>query len=104
MTEETIYDFGIRLRTLRKKRGMSCSVLAKRLGVSIETVYRYESNVQTPSLERAAQLAAILHTTLDYLMGQDNTYTIKISGLSAEQQTALENFLHVFIEQQNGEK
>lgn len=59
MNEEPIYDFGIRLRHLREERGLSRAVLAKKLRVSPETVYRYENNIQTPSLERAKQLAAV---------------------------------------------
>lgn len=97
MTDEVVYDFGIRLRELRKQRGLSCPALAKKLGVSKETVYRYEGNVQTPSLERAKQIAAILNTSLDYLVGLDNVYTITIPGLSDEQKAALDEFLRVFI-------
>jgi transcriptional regulator with XRE-family HTH domain len=99
MADEIVYDFGIRLRELRKQRGMSCAALAQRLGVSKETVYRYEGNVQTPSLERAKQIAAILNTSLDYLVGLNHVYTIAISGLSDEQKTALNEFLRVFVNQ-----
>lgn len=97
MEDEIVYDFGVRLRELRKQRGMSCAALAQRLGVSRETIYRYEGNVQTPSLDRAKQIAAILNTSLDYLVGLDNVYTITVSGLSDEQRATLNEFLRVFV-------
>ena len=55
MTDNQVYDFGIRLRQLREERGLSRTALAKKLGVSKETIYRYENNVQSPSLERTNQ-------------------------------------------------
>ena len=68
MDDKTIYDFGFRMRRLREDRGLSRAALAKKLGVSKETIYRYENNLQDPSLERVKQLALILHTSLDYLV------------------------------------
>lgn len=99
MADDVVYDFGIRLRELRKQRGMSCATLAKKLGVSKETVYRYENNVQIPGLDRAKQIATILNTSLDYLVGLDNVYTITIPGLSNEQKSILNEFLRVFVNQ-----
>ena len=44
MSADGVFDFGLRLRRLRKDRGMSRASLAKRLDGSKETVYRYEEN------------------------------------------------------------
>ena len=52
MSADGVFDFGLRLRRLRKDRGMSRASLAKRLDVSKETVYRYEDNLQDPALNR----------------------------------------------------
>ena len=68
MNDDQVYDFGMRLRQLRKNRGMSRVSLAKKLGVSKETIYRYENNIQNPSLDRTRQLAIILQTSVDYLV------------------------------------
>ena len=97
MTDEQVYDFGVRLRQLREERGLSRSALAKKLGVSKETIYRYENNIQSPSLDRTKQLAVTLRTSVDYLIGLDNEYTVKFPGISKEQREALEHFLQVFI-------
>ena len=63
MDNEMIYDFGYRLRQLREGMKLSRAELARKLGVSKETIYRYENNIQDPSLDRAKQLAVILHTS-----------------------------------------
>ncbi len=97
---EQVYDFGIRLRQLREERGLSRTALAKKLGVSKETVYRYENNVQVPSLDRTKQIAVILRTSIDYLVGLDNQYTLKFPDLSKEQRNALNLFLRVFVDKQ----
>lgn len=41
MSDNQVYDFGIRLRQLREERGLSRKALAKKLEVSEETIYRY---------------------------------------------------------------
>lgn len=104
MSDGQIYDFGFRLRQLREERGLSRAALAKKLNVSKETVYRYENNVQTPSLDRTKQMAIILRTSIDYLVGLDNQYTLKFSGLSQEQRNVLNLFLRVFVDGQIDER
>lgn len=100
--EKIVFDFGMRLRQLREDRGLSRAVFAKRLGVSKETVYRYENNIQDPSLDRAKQIALILRTSLDYLTGLDDSYTVKLPRLSTEQRNALNEFLRVFTDTAEG--
>ena len=100
MTDDIIYDFGIRLSQLRKDRKLSQAALAKKLGVSKQTIYRYENNLQSPSLESTKQLAIILRTSIDYLVGLDSNYTVMFPSLTAEQRDALNAFLRVFVEAQ----
>lgn len=97
MEEKAIYDFGFRMRQLREDRGLSRAALAQKLGVSKETIYRYENNVQDPSVERVKQLAVILHTSVDYLVGLDDAYTVKLPDMTDEQRTTLNEFLRVFV-------
>ena len=97
MYNDQVYDFGVRLRQIREDRGLSRTALAKKLGVSKETVYRYENNIQSPSLDRTKQIAVTLRTSVDYLVGLDNEYTVKFPNLSKEQRDALNQFLRVFV-------
>ena len=61
MSADGVFDFGLRLRRLRKDRGMSRASLAKRLDVSKETVYRYEDNLQDPALNRMKRNLSLIH-------------------------------------------
>ena len=97
MPIDEAFDFGLRLRQLREDRGMSRSTLAKKLGVSTETIYRYENNLQDPALNRIKQLAGVFQTSIDYLVGLDCSYTIKLPQLTDEQRVALNEFLRVFV-------
>lgn len=96
MDNEMIYDFGYRLRQLREDMKLSRAELAKKLGVSKETIYRYENNIQDPSLDRAKQIAVILHT-LDYLVGLDHTYMIRLPAMTEKQKSVLQEFLREFV-------
>ena len=98
MAEEIVFDFGLRLQQLRQERGMTQGELARRLGLSKETVYRYEHNLQDPSLKTAVRLAVLLRTSLDYLTGLDDAYTIRLSNLTMEERYVLELFLQTFVE------
>lgn len=64
---------GMRIKERRKQLDMSAEELARRIGKSPSTIYRYESgdisNVDSRALE---PIADALHTTPGYLMGWDD--------------------------------
>jgi len=65
----------IRLQEERKHCGLTQKQLAEKIGISWHTYRSYESlgNRHTnPSLETLVQLATILNTTTDYLLGKDH--------------------------------
>ena len=93
---DDVFDFGLRLRQLREDQGMSRATLAKKLGVSTETIYRYENNLQDPALNRVKQLAGIFQTSMDYLVGLDHHYTIKLPQLTEKQRKLLLEFIREF--------
>lgn len=53
-------EFRIRLRALRDAQGLSAYALAKRSGVSKQTLSKIESGLQGPSWETVQRLAAAL--------------------------------------------
>ena len=95
---ELAYDFGLRLKKLRDAKGLSQTELAQKLGVTKGTVYRYENNTQSPSLENAAKLALLLDTSLDYLAGLENALTIQLPDLNEEERNALMAFIRIFVQ------
>ncbi|MBO4925690.1 MAG: helix-turn-helix domain-containing protein [Clostridia bacterium] len=55
------------ISTLRKKRKLTQEALGESVGVSRQTVAKWESGESTPDLEAAGRLAAVLDVTLDDL-------------------------------------
>ena len=60
--DEDAFDFGARLQKTRNLSGLTQEQLAKKLGISKQTISSYESNVKKPSILTARKLA-ISHTT-----------------------------------------
>ncbi len=103
MATEEVYDLGLRIREARKRMGLKQKQLADRLGVTKETISRYESNVQTPSLSKVTRLASCLHTSVDYLLGLEDEPVIRVSGLSPEKRQVLIDFIRCFIDESASE-
>lgn len=61
---------GKRIKFIREQLGLTQEDVAKKVGVAIQTIYKYENeivtNIPLPKLEK---IADALHTTPAYLMG-----------------------------------
>lgn len=55
-----MYDFGLRLKKLRKSRGLTQKMLADRINKSVSAVSSYESNAQLPPLDVSKSIALAL--------------------------------------------
>ena len=67
--------FGDRVLQLLKSRGMTQSELAERAHTTDATISRYIKGEREPKAELAADIAAILNTNTDYLMGKTDNST-----------------------------
>lgn len=65
-------EIGDRLRAMRKMRGLTLQDMADRLGVARSTYAGYESDYRQPPLEILHQIAEVLKTSADYLLGLTN--------------------------------
>jgi transcriptional regulator with XRE-family HTH domain len=63
-------SFGKKLAALRKEKKLSQSELAAQLATSVSVISRYERDEMTPSIDTAKKLAALLGTTVGYLLGE----------------------------------
>lgn len=89
-----MYDLGLRIIEIRKKRGMSQRELARRINKSYSAVCGYESNAQQPPLDVAVSIASVLHVSLDYLVG--NTDDNALAGITKQQNEIIECLLCEF--------
>ena len=69
------------IRTLRLVRGMSQVELARRLGVTKQSVSNWENDNIQPSIEMLKKLADIFSVSTDYLLGLEKEEFIDVSGL-----------------------
>jgi transcriptional regulator with XRE-family HTH domain len=60
--------FGVRLRELREKNGLSQSELAERVGIPIDSIQNWEQGRTRPRIEALGKLARALGVTLDELL------------------------------------
>ena len=62
-----------RIRTQRKSIGITQQTLADKIGVSMMTIVRWENGVRTPNSYIMPKLAEALNTSVQYLMGLQDT-------------------------------
>ena len=59
-----------RLRFLRERAGISQKALAEQIGVSQQSINKYENHNIEPDIETLIALADFFDTTVDYLIGR----------------------------------
>lgn len=62
-------EIGNRIKALRIKKKMTQIDLANAIGVASNTVTQYEKGTSKVSIDVLANLAVVLDTTCDYLLG-----------------------------------
>lgn len=64
---------GEKIRTLRKKAGLSQEALAEKLGVSRQAVSKWENDNGMPETEKLIAMAKLFDTSLDDLIGEEKS-------------------------------
>lgn len=80
-----MFDFGLRIRTLRERQHWSQEQLGRRIGRSKSVVSSYENNLKVPPLSVLTEMATEFHCSLDYLVGMEKTEMLSMAGLSDSQ-------------------
>ena len=62
--------FSDRIARLRKEKGLNQKQLAEKLGVSVDSVRRWEQGKRSPDVEMLRTLAQALSTTVSYISGE----------------------------------
>ena len=95
--EYDVYDFGLRIKALRKRRNLTQVQLGNKIGVKKDSISSYENNTKRPSTEHLKKLAIVLHVSVDYLLGMENAMVIKLYDLPKDKDPLLQNFLETFV-------
>lgn len=76
--------FADRLKYEREKKGLSKVELADKLGISKQTVYKYEKGIAIPSVDTLVDIANIFDCSMDYLFGRTDNRGIAIVEVEHE--------------------
>lgn len=86
-------DYGLRMKELREKKGLTQKQACKLLGVSISSLSTYERNVREPSIETLVRMANLYNTTIDYITYRENVARISLKNFSPSQQQTIKNII-----------
>lgn len=64
------------LKKLRKERELSQQQLAEVFSVTQQSIYKYENSLAEPNLKTLMQMADFFHTSVDYLIGNNDEEVI----------------------------
>lgn len=73
-----------RIKELRTARNLSQVEMAKRLGVTKQSVSNWENNNIQPSVDMLVMIARLFSVSTDYLLCLDNRQVLDVTGLSVE--------------------
>ena len=91
---------GSRLEESRINKSLSQADIARKIGVTRETVSNWESGDKEPSPEHLRELALVLGVATDYLLGIEKTNTVPVKNLTDEDV----KLLHSAIRYMRGKK
>ena len=74
-----------KIKELRLLNGFNQVELAKRLGLTKQTISNWENNNIQPSIEMLEALADLFSVSTDYLLGRENNRELNSTGLTNEQ-------------------
>lgn len=77
--------FGDMIQLLRNSRNLSQVQLAKKLGISKQTVSNWENNNILPSIDMLLKISRLFSVSCDYLLEQQERTFLEISDLTVEQ-------------------
>ena len=78
-----------RLKECREKLGISKQETARRIGISQPAYLRYESGDRKPSLQTTKEIAKVLNTSVDYLIGESDDINPILIEISKEDNNEL---------------
>lgn len=84
---------GLRIRILREKAGLTQTELAEKIGVSKQTLYKYENDIITniPS-DKIEAIATVTGFSPEYIMGWKNILDVALIKPSLDEESLLQDY------------
>lgn len=100
---DNVKKFGERLFKLREERGETQLQLAQAIGITRQSLSRYETNERTPNIDLIYSIAKHFNVSADYLLGLSDVQSVntdiqtacKVTGLSEESISHLQFLKHI---------
>ena len=83
-----------KIKELRLLNGFNQVELAKRLGLTKQTISNWENNNIQPSIEMLEALADLFSVSTDYLLGRENRRELDSTGLTNEQLNHIQQIIN----------
>ena len=84
-----VEKFSYRLNALLEEHNMTQTQLAKMIGTSNVTICRYSTCKRVPRLDVVAKIANVFNVSIDYLLGNSESKTLKSSEIDADVEMAM---------------
>ena len=88
---------GVNLKNIRIAVGITQVELAKKLGVTKQSVSNWENGNIQPSVEMITKISEVLNVKCDVLLGLDSRQFIEVTGLSDEQIAHVQQIINDII-------
>ena len=88
---------GENLKNIRIAVGITQVELAKKLGVTKQSVSNWENGNIQPSVEMITKISEVLNVKSDVLLGLDDRQFIEVTGLSDEQIAHVQQIINDII-------
>ena len=88
---------GENLKNIRIAVGITQVELAKKLGVTKQSVSNWENGNIQPSVEMITKISEVLNVKSDVLLGLDSRQFIEVTGLSDEQIAHVQQIINDII-------
>ncbi len=63
--------FNMRIKDFRKLNNLTCREVAEKIGVSLQSMQRYENGKAEPNIEKLIKLSKLFGVSVDTLIGND---------------------------------
>ena len=87
------------LRKLREEARISQKQLAEIIGISQQSINKYENHKIEPDIETLIRIADHFCVSVDHLIGHDITNTAQVSDLSGEENRLLSDYRRLNAQQ-----